>query len=105
MEGWTGSGLTPAKSPTEPLREAGHEPEVIKSYGLWPLPDRIFNRSRGRREVKRLTGSSMVPVLATDSGEVVRTSRQIAAWAKAHPIGSRPRVTAPNSCQHARPPN
>ena len=37
------------------LREAGHDPEVIKSYGLRVVPD-FFNRTEGRREVERLTG-------------------------------------------------
>lgn len=67
------------------LREAGYQPEVTKSYGLWTLPDRIVNRSRGRTEARRLTGSSMVPVLVTADGRVVRESRPIAAWAKANP--------------------
>jgi hypothetical protein len=31
--------------------------------------------------VKRATGSSEVPVLETDDGEVIQGSRQIAAWA------------------------
>ena len=66
------------------LREAGHDPEVIKSYGLAVLPD-VFNRTRGRREVKELTGKNTVPVLVTDSGEVVSDSKKIVAWAKAHP--------------------
>jgi Glutathione S-transferase, N-terminal domain len=69
------------------LREAGHDPEVIRSYGLGPLPG-IFNRTRGRREVKQLTGSYMVPVLVTDDDEVVADSRKIVDWAKAHPAGA-----------------
>lgn len=71
------------------LREAGHEPEVIRSYGLGILPG-IFNRTSGRQEVKRLTGSYMVPVLVTDSGEVVSDSRRIAEWARANPAGAAP---------------
>lgn len=66
------------------LREAGHDPEVIRSYGLAVLPD-IFNRTQGRREVKELTGENTVPVLVTDSGEVVSDSKKIVAWARAHP--------------------
>jgi len=68
------------------LREAGHDPEVIKSYGLAALPD-LFNRSEGRREAKRLTGSKTVPVLVTDEGEVVSDSKEIVAWAREHPAG------------------
>jgi len=63
------------------LRDADHEPEVTRSYGFGPLPD----VTRGRREVKRLTGQSWVPVLVTDDGEVVQESKQIIAWAEQHP--------------------
>ena len=69
------------------LREAGHYPKVIKSYGLTALPD-VFNRSDGRREVKRLTGSNTVPVLVTDDGEVVADSKRIVAWAREHPTAA-----------------
>jgi hypothetical protein len=69
------------------LREAGHDPEVIRSYGAGILPG-IFNRTRGRQEVKRLTGSYMVPVLVTDTGEVISQSQRIAEWARAHPAGA-----------------
>ena len=67
------------------LREAGHDPEVIRSYGLSILPDALFNRTAGRQEVKKLTGSTMVPVLVTDDGEVIKDSKRIADWARAHP--------------------
>ena len=66
------------------LREAGHEPEVVKAYGLRLLPD-FLNRTQGRREAKRLTGRTTVPVLVTDEGEVVSDSKRIAAWAREHP--------------------
>ena len=69
------------------LREAGHDPEVVRSYGWDVLPD-VFNRTRGRREAKELTGRSTVPVLVTDSGEVVSDSKKIVEWAKAHPAGA-----------------
>jgi hypothetical protein len=71
------------------LREAGYDPEVIKSYGLTILPDTPFNQTAGRKEAKRLTGSSTVPVLVTDDGEVVSDSRNIADWAKKNPAGAR----------------
>ena len=73
----------------EALRKAGHDPEVIKSYGLGPLPD-FLNPTRGRREARRLTGSNMVPVLALDDGEVVQESQRIKEWADAHPAGTTP---------------
>ena len=70
------------------LREAGHEPELIKSYGLTMLPDTPFNQTDGRKEAKRLTGSSTVPVLVTDEGEVVADSKKIVEWAKKNPAGA-----------------
>lgn len=69
------------------LREAGHDPVVVRSYGLAVLPG-VFNRTRGRSEVKKLTGSYTVPVLVTDDDEVVRDSREIIAWAENHPAGA-----------------
>ncbi len=74
------------------LRDAGHDPEVIKTQGLGMLPE-MFNRTPGRREVKRLTGNRWVPVLVDDDGAVVQGSREIADWARAHPAGAQP--TAP----------
>jgi hypothetical protein len=69
------------------LTEAGHQPELIRSYGYGILPG-VFNRTRGRREVKQLTGSYMVPVLVTDDGTVVRGSHEIMDWAKANPAAA-----------------
>jgi hypothetical protein len=66
------------------LKEAGHDPKVIRSYGGGILPG-LLNRTRGRREVKELTGSYWVPVLVGDDGEVVQGSQEIVAWAAAHP--------------------
>jgi hypothetical protein len=75
----------PCRLAFEALREAGHDPEVVKAYGYGPLPD----MTRGRREVKRLSGSSWVPLLVTGDGEVVAGSERIIAWAAAHPVGTR----------------
>jgi len=63
------------------LRAAGHDPQVIKCWGLHQLPDALFNRSIGRREARRLTGRSMVPVLVTADGQVTGGSERIADWA------------------------
>ena len=65
------------------LVDAGHRPQVIRTYGLGMLPS-VFNETPGRREVKRLTGSHWVPVLVTDDGAVITGSREIVAWAKAN---------------------
>ena len=67
------------------LRDAGHDPEVVQSYG-WTLLPSFANQSRGRREVRELTGKDTVPVLVTDDGEVITESRTIAEWARAHPV-------------------
>ncbi len=81
-------GGHPCRNAYRALREAGHNPEVIKSYGLTVLPDEIFNRTSGRQEAKRLTGKSTVPVLVTDDGEVVHDSKRIVDWAKRNPAGA-----------------
>jgi glutathione S-transferase len=77
-------GGHPCRNAYQALKEAGHDPEVIKSYGLGPLPN-FLNSTRGRREVKELTGQSWVPVLVTDDGEVIHESKKIIEWANAHP--------------------
>jgi hypothetical protein len=80
-------GGHPCGNANRALEVAGHRPEVIRSYGLGVLPG-LFNQTRGRREVKALTGSYMVPVLVTDDDEVVAGSHEIEAWARAHPAGA-----------------
>jgi len=50
-------------------------------YGFAGLPD----VTSGRREVKRLTGESYVPVLVLDDGTVVKDSQTIATWARENP--------------------
>ncbi|HSP73102.1 MAG TPA: hypothetical protein VLN26_12070 [Gaiellaceae bacterium] len=64
------------------LRDAGYEPEVVRSYG-WRVLPRVFNRMRGRRDAEELTGSPDVPVLVTDDGHVVAGSEAIRAFAAA----------------------
>jgi hypothetical protein len=77
-------GGHPCRNAYEALKEAGHEPELVKSYGLAILPDAL-NQTQGRKEVKELTGETWVPVLVTDDGEVVKDSKRIVAWAREHP--------------------
>jgi hypothetical protein len=69
------------------LKEAGYEPEVIRSYGWGLLPDAL-NQTSGRREVKKLTGKSWVPLLVTDDGETISNSKKIVEWAEQHPAGA-----------------
>ena len=86
---WPRSGHTwrpgghPCKRAHDALRKAGHSPEVVKSYGLGRLPD----VTRGRKEVKRLTGESWVPVLVLDNGDVIKDSENIVAWARDNRAG------------------
>jgi glutathione S-transferase len=82
-------GGHPCRNAYRALREAGHHPELVKSYGLGPLPD----MTSGRKEVRRLTGDSWVPVLVTDDGEVVKDSKAIVAWAKEHPARATAQAT------------
>lgn len=78
-------GAHPCKRAHDALEQAGHSPEVVKAYGLAPLPD----VTRGRKEVKRLTDESYVPVLVLDDGEVIQGSQSIVDWARDNPPGGR----------------
>jgi glutaredoxin len=79
-------GGHPCKNAHDALKEAGHNPQVVKSYGLGVLPD-FMNQTSGRKEVKKLTGSTWVPALVTDDDQVIQGSREIADWAKNNPAG------------------
>jgi glutaredoxin len=79
-------GGHPCKNAHDALRDAGYEPEVVRAYGLGPLPDAI-NGPR-RREVKRLTGKSWVPALVLDDATAIGGSEEIIAWAKANPASA-----------------
>ena len=74
-------GAHPCKKAYDALQEAGRSPEVVKVYGLGSLPD----VTRGRKEVRRLTGQSRVPVLVLDDGKVICDSKNIVAWARDNP--------------------
>jgi len=80
-------GGHPCRNAHEALRQAGYDPQVVKSYGLGILP-KVFNMTKGRQEVERLTGNRMVPTLVLDDGTVIDGSREIAAWAEAHPAAA-----------------
>src|SRR5436305_378901 len=70
------------------LKDAGHDPEVKRSYGLGAFPGAVNNLTSGRREVKELTGNYWVPVLVLDDGTVIQGSRKIIDWAGANPAAS-----------------
>jgi hypothetical protein len=68
------------------LKDAGHDPEVVRTYGLGLLPDVI--NSPGRRRIKKQTGSSWMPALETDDGELIQDSQKIVEWAQKHPAAT-----------------
>jgi len=78
-------GGHPCANAYRALRSAGHNPQLVKSYGYVMLPDKPFNETSGRRRAKELTGSSMVPVLELDDGTAIADSKAIVDWAKQHP--------------------
>lgn len=71
------------------LVQAGWDPEVVHSYGGGMLPGFVNALTRGRREVKELTGSYWVPLLLTGDGGAVHGSSEIIAWARDHPAPGR----------------
>jgi glutathione S-transferase len=77
-------GGHPCANAYNALREAGHDPEVVKVHGLGVGPRFLQHTTEGRREVERLTGSTTVPVLVTDDGEAISESKRIVQWAEAH---------------------
>ena len=76
-------GGHPCRNAHAALKDAGHSPEVVRAYGLGPVPQPL-NGPR-RAEVKRLTGESWVPALVLDDGSAISGSKEIARWAKANP--------------------
>jgi hypothetical protein len=78
-------GGHPCHNAYQALKMAGHDPEVQKVHGLGVGPKLFQHKTSGRAEVEELTGSTSVPVLVTDSGEVVADSKLIIEWAEQHP--------------------
>jgi hypothetical protein len=77
-------GGHPCKNVHAALKEAGHDPEVVRTYGLGLMPQGV-NAKTGRGEVIAKTGQKWVPVLELDDGTTVYPSRKIIEWAKANP--------------------
>ena len=78
-------GGHPCHNANEALRMAGYDPELVKVRGLGAGPRALQWVTSGRREVEELSGQRSVPVLVTDSGEVVADSKRIIEWAEQHP--------------------
>lgn len=81
----TRPGGHPCRNAHRALKEAGHDPEVVRSYGLGMLPEKPFNMTPGRKRAKELTGKNWVPVLELDDGTAIGGSGRIAEWAAANP--------------------
>ena len=78
------SDVHPCGLAHQALLGAGYDPDVTRCFGWEALPG-LFNLTPGRRKVKQLTGDVTVPVLVTDSDEVVAGSAEIARWAQDNP--------------------
>jgi hypothetical protein len=74
----------PCRNALDALRDAGHDPDVVRSRG-WGLLPAALNRSEGRRLAREATGKSWIPLLLMDDGEVIAGSKNIEAWAAQHP--------------------
>ena len=66
----------PCRNGYDALTTVGLRPKLVRCYG-WGLLPSWFNRSRGRREARRLTGKDWVPVLVCGDGTVIAGSRAI----------------------------
>jgi hypothetical protein len=78
-------GGHPCKNAYDALKQAGHDFEVEKAYGLTFLPDGVANWTAGRQEAKRRTGKSTVPLLILDDDTTIADSKNIVEWARNNP--------------------
>src|SRR5688500_7769359 len=81
-------GGHPCANAYNELRDACHHPEVVKVHGLGIRQGIYQVQTDARKEVEELTGSPMVPVLVTDTGETITESKRIVEWAQAHPAAA-----------------
>jgi hypothetical protein len=81
-------GGHPCANAYNALKDAGHDPEVVKVHGLGIGPKLTQWKTSGRREVEELAGTSTVPVLVTDDGTVITESKRIKAWAENNPASA-----------------
>jgi hypothetical protein len=71
----------PCRNALDALHAAGHDPEIIRSYG-WRLLPGALNRSEGRRLARHATGKAWLPLLMTETGELIAGSSCIKEWAR-----------------------
>ena len=77
--------MHPCAKAGKALREAGYEFEIRTVGGYRLMPWTWSRRSRERAEIKKLSGTSEVPILVLDDGEVISGSGSIARWAGENP--------------------
>ena len=82
-------GGHPCRNAHEALKAAGWKPDVDKAYGLGILGSTL---NPTRREVRKVSGQNMVPVLVTDDDEVIVGSGKIAKWALDKPASGADRA-------------
>jgi hypothetical protein len=66
------------------LKDAGYDPEVQRAYSTRLLPDAL-QVTAGRKEAKRRTGKTDVPLLILDDDTTVAGAKPIVEWARANP--------------------
>lgn len=65
-------------------------------HGLGVGPRMFHWVTDGRREVEKISGQRMVPVLVTDDDQVISESKRIVEWAEAHPAGAPASASEPS---------
>ena len=72
------------------LDDAGYSYELRALRGYRLLPWTWRSRDDDRAEVRELSGSNSLPVLALDDGAVISGSGAIVRWAREHPETASP---------------
>ena len=89
----------PCRNALDALHAAGHEPEIIRSYGWGPLPAAL-NRCEGRRLARTATGKSWIPLLVTDEGELIAGTANIKEWSIQQPARSSTSLSGSTRAEH-----
>jgi glutathione S-transferase len=74
--------MHPCARAAKALDSAGHEYAIRVVGGYRAMPWTWLSRSADRAKVKELSGTSEVPILVLDDGEVISGSGTIARWAR-----------------------
>jgi glutathione S-transferase len=79
----------PCSKAGKALGDAGYDYEIKAVGGYRLMPWTWGSRDEERAEVKALSGTTEVPILILEDGEVISGSGAIARWAKEHPHSPR----------------